>query len=160
MAQQNWTTWNASWIWSLILIAITIATHLAGIGLIVNVAERLRTRLRTRLLQSTGSYLRIMPVTAAMVGVALTLAVLHGIESMIWAVAYVQLGALSSPADAALYSVDSMTTRGASGLVLEREWRMMGAVEAGDGMLLFGISTAFLFFMMGRLWKTESDLRI
>jgi hypothetical protein len=36
---------------------------------------------------------------------------------------------------------------------------MMGAVEAGDGMLLFGISTAFLFFVMLRLWKTDAELR-
>jgi hypothetical protein len=87
-----------------------------------------------------------------MVAVALSLGVLHAIESLLWAVVYVRLGALPSPADAALYSVDSMTTRGASGLQLDRQWRMMGATEAGDGMLLFGISTAFLFYMMQRLW--------
>jgi hypothetical protein len=44
-----------------------------------------------------------------------------------------------------LYSVDSMTTRGASGLMLQRHWQMMGALEAADGMLLFGISTAHMF---------------
>ena len=38
-----------------------------------------------------------------------------------------------------------MSTRGASGLVPERHWQMMGALEAADGMLLFGISTAFIF---------------
>ena len=43
-------------------------------------------------------------------------------------------------------------TRGASGLVLERHWRMMGALEATDGMLLFGISTAFIFAMMQAYW--------
>ena len=31
------------------------------------------------------------------------------------------------------------------GLNLEPEWQMMGALEAADGMLLFGISTAFVF---------------
>jgi hypothetical protein len=30
---------------------------------------------------------------------------------------------------------------------------MMGATEAGNGMLLFGISTAFLFAVMAGLWK-------
>jgi hypothetical protein len=40
----------------------------------------------------------------------LLLAVLHGIEATIWA-AYVWLGALDSPKDAILYSLDSMTTR-------------------------------------------------
>jgi hypothetical protein len=41
-----------------------------------------------------------------------------------------------------------MTTRGASGLMLEPGWRMMGALEAANGMLLFGISTAFIFAVM------------
>ena len=27
-------------------------------------------------------------------------------------------------------------------------WRMLGALEAADGMLLFGISTAFIFTVM------------
>ena len=34
------------------------------------------------------------------------------------------------------YSVDSITTRGGSGLMPEEGWRMMGALEAADGMLL------------------------
>jgi hypothetical protein len=62
------------------------------------------------------------------------------------------LNALASPQDAILYSVDPMTTRGASGLMLEQHWRMMGALEAFDGMLLFGISTAFIFGVMQLFW--------
>ena len=34
-----------------------------------------------------------------------------------------------------------MSTRGASGLALQRPWQIMGALEAVDGMLLFGVST-------------------
>ena len=51
-----------------------------------------------------------------------------------------------------VYSVDSMTTRGASGLMLQRRWQLMGALEATDGMLLFGISTAYMFAMMQAYW--------
>ena len=45
----------------------------------------------------------------------LLLAVLHGIEAALWAAAYWWLGALNSAAQALLYSVDSISTRGASG---------------------------------------------
>ncbi len=45
-----------------------------------------------------------------------------------------------------------MTTRGASGLMLQRHWQMMGALEAVDGMLLFGISTAYMFAVMQAYW--------
>lgn len=149
---QAWNTWTASWLWSLGLIAVTIAMHLVGVGVIVNAVERFRVKLQ----RSTVPYLGSTPASVAViVAVALGLALLHGIESLTWTIAYVRLGAFASPADAALYSVDSMTTRGASGLVPEERWRMMGAVEAGDGMLLFGISTAFLFYVMLRLWKAD-----
>ena len=32
--------------------------------------------------------------------------------------------------------------------MLQPHWQMMGALEAADGMLLFGISTAFIFTVM------------
>ena len=62
------------------------------------------------------------------------------------------LGALNSLGEAILYSVDPISTRGASGLMLEPHWRMMGALEATDGMLLFGISTAYIFTVMQAFW--------
>jgi len=69
----------------------------------------------------------------------------------------VWLDALASPHDAILYSLDSMTTRGASGLVLEPHWQIMGALEAANGMLLFGISTAYIFAVMSEWWPVLSD---
>jgi hypothetical protein len=65
---------------------------------------------------------------------------------------YLWLGALDSPIDAMVYSIDSMTTRGASRLMLQRRWQLTGALEATDGMLLFGISTAYMFAMMQAYW--------
>jgi hypothetical protein len=41
-----------------------------------------------------------------------------------------------------------MATRGASRFMLQPHWQMMGALEAADGMLVFGISTAFMFTVM------------
>jgi len=86
----------------------------------------------------------------SIVGVAL--AALHGLECAVWALVYLRLGALGSPADALLYSVDSMTTRGASGLTLAPHWLMMGALEAADGMLLFGASAALLIVVIQRIF--------
>lgn len=147
----GWGSWDASWVWSLALVAITMAIHAAGIVLIAAVFG-------LKLLRRGISYIDSAPMTIVLIAaVGLSLAVLHSIESLVWAIVYIWLGALPSPADATLYSVDSMTTRGASGLVLAPQWRMMGAMEAGDGMLLFGISTAFLFYVMLHLWRDQSQ---
>jgi hypothetical protein len=60
--------------------------------------------------------------------------------------------------DAILYSLDSMTTRVASGLMLEPQRQMMGALEAANGVLLFGISTAYIFAVLQLYWPMLSDL--
>ncbi len=99
-----------------------------------------------------------MALTACVVGfVGWVLTVLHGIEAGIWAAAYLWLGAIDSMRDAMLYSVDSLTTRGASGLALGEEWRMLGALEAVDGMLVFGLSTAFAFAIIARIDHVPRD---
>jgi hypothetical protein len=138
-----------SWTWGLSLIALTVAIHATGVVMMALVMTRVRTRLEKARLGLRSMILIVIGVVGV---VGLLLALLHGVEAVIWAVAYVWLGALGSPVDALLYSVDSMTTRGASGLVLERHWRMMGALEAADGMLLFGISTAYIFALMQVYW--------
>lgn len=148
----GWGTWNASWLWSLLLVAITITVHAGGIVAILRMLEWLRWRDAERGWVFLDN---ILATVCAIVAIALSLATLHAIECTIWAMAFVNLHAIGSPGDAMLYSVDSMTTRGSSGLSMERTWRMMGAVEAGDGMLLFGISTAFLFAVMRQFWKDD-----
>ncbi|MGC2131521.1 MAG: hypothetical protein WA629_15655 [Candidatus Aquilonibacter sp.] len=146
----GWGTWDSNWIWSFALIAITITIHAIGVVLIATAMQRLKEARRPNAFLASG-----IGTVVLIVGVASSLVIFHAIECIIWAVVYVHLGALSSPADAVLYSVDSMTTRGESGEHLERQWRLMGAAEAGDGMLLFGVSTAFLFYVMVRAWKSE-----
>ena len=134
------------------LVAITLAIHVIAIVLIATAIEWIRPKPLHRGL----TYLDSVPGTViVIVAVALSLAVLHAIESLLWAIVYVWLGALPSPADAVLYSVESITTLGSSGLQLAGQWRMMAGTEAGDGMLLFGISTAFLFYVMLRLWRSR-----
>jgi hypothetical protein len=58
-----------------------------------------------------------------------------------------------------LYSIYSMTTRGASGLSLQPHWQMMDALEAADGMLPFGIGAACIFAVMQAWWPMLGTLR-
>ena len=146
---------SVNWAWGLSLIALTTAIHAMGVVMMAIAGLGIRVRLETR---NLGLRDVILIVTGGVGAVGLLLAVLHGIEAAIWAAAYVWLGALDSLQDAILYSLDSMTTRGASGLMLEPHWQMMGALEAADGMLLFGISTAYIFAEMQVYWSMLSDL--
>jgi hypothetical protein len=104
-----------------------------------------RIRLESR---SPGFPCVLAIVIGTITAVGLLLAALHMIEAAFWAAAFWWLGALGSLEAAILYSVDSIATCGASGLMLQSHWQMMGALEAADGVLLFGISTAFIFTVM------------
>lgn len=135
-----------NWTWGLSLIALTIVIHATGIAFMALVLTSIRERMQS---EGLWTLQQSLTITIGLIGAAgLLLAVLHGIEAGVWATAFWWLGASPSPAEAMLYSVDSITTRGASGLMLEQRWQMMGALEAANGMLLFGISTAFIFAVM------------
>jgi hypothetical protein len=130
----------SSWTWGLVLIVLTTGIHSFGIALLTLLGMRIRFYLRGR---DTHFWEAIGFMTMWVVVMGLSLAVLHGVEAAVWAGAYLSLGALDTPAEAMLFSVDSMTTRGASGLTLHHHWQVMGALEAVAGMLMFGISTAY-----------------
>ena len=85
--------------------------------------------------------------------------VAHAIESAIWAAAYVLLGALPDARSAMLYSVNAMTTFGHTDIDLTDQWKMMGPLEALNGILLFGLTTAFLFSLIQHFSLASSKRR-
>ena len=92
----------------------------------------------------------ILKFARVMGATALLATMLHGFEAFIWATAYRILGALPNNRIAMLYSLSAITTYGHANLFLQDRWQLMGAMEALDGMLLFGLTTAFMFGMMQR----------
>jgi hypothetical protein len=141
-------SWIENWSWGLSLIALTIVVHALGVVVVALYLERAQGRVQ----QAATTRLRDVGLVAAIFAfVGLLLAILHGLEASIWAAAYMWFGAMPSFQQAVLFSLDSMTTRGAIGAGLTPRWQLMGVLEAADGMLLFGISTAFLFAVLERI---------
>jgi len=141
--------WSGNWAWGLPLIVLNTVFHVCGLALI---SETLVHRL-------SGSFGRpgfMSQFAIAMSVIALLVAVLHGIEGIIWAVAYRLLGALADNRSAMLYSLSAITSFGHANLFLKPHWQLMGALEALNGMLLFGLTTAFLFAMIQVLWPLGS----
>jgi hypothetical protein len=140
--------WNANWLWSLPLIALTVTLHVIGLGFIN--ASILKS------LESVKERRHFLFVFALVTGAAtLSATLLHAIEAVAWAAAYLALGALPDHKSAMLYSLGAMTTYGHVGLFLAPHWRLMGALEALNGMLLFGLTTAFLYGMIQAVWPVE-----
>jgi hypothetical protein len=144
----------SSWTLGLLLIALTIAIHTTAVVLMALSLER---RIRVRVDRHEPDLLRAIPTVISHIGaVALILAALHGLEGVLWASAYWWLGALDSYTDASVYSLATMTTFEIPGLTLPPRFQMISALEAVNGALLFGISTAFLFAVMQVHWQVLS----
>jgi hypothetical protein len=69
----------------------------------------------------------------------------HVVQIWIWAIVYVALGEFGSLDDAVYFSIVAFTTLGFGDIIPSPDWRLMASCEAAAGMLMFGLSTAFLF---------------
>jgi hypothetical protein len=136
--------WSVDWAWSVPLIVISVVIHVFGLGLITEQVDSILSKLTDRR--------RFTSIFALVMSVTVTAAIiLHAIEAAAWAAAYQALDALPNNKSAMLYSLSAMTSYGSSGTALPDKWRMMGALEALNGMLLFGLTTAFLFAIIQRV---------
>ncbi len=140
--------WSNSWAWGLPLIVLTVLVHAFGL---VEIRDRVVLELPVILRARRSS----MVLAVLMVVSVLLLTVLHAVEALAWAGAYVALGARPDFASAMLYSLSAMTSYGHANLFLAKEWQLMGAIEALNGMMLFGLSTAFLFAVLREHWPTR-----
>ena len=138
--------WGADWAWGLLLILLIVVFHARGLGLIGKEisSKRIDTG-RLRPLWSSPTFI--------VGGTALSATLLHGIEGVVWAGAYRLLGALPDTKTAMLYSLNAMTSYGHANLFLAPRWEMMGALQALNGWILFGLTTAFLFNVIQKSWS-------
>ena len=103
---------------------------------------------------------------AAIVFVVLGLVAILTVEIWLYGMVYFALGALPDFESALYFSTTSFTTIGYGDIVLEKSWRLFGAVEGANGLLLFGWSTAFLIAVTARMrilehdWLERPDARI
>jgi hypothetical protein len=139
--------WSGDWIWGLPLIVLTVVFHVTGLGLISKRVDTVTSE-TVALRHPTSAFMLIMAA------VTLLATVMHAVEASIWGVAYRVLGALPDNKTAMLYSLNALTSYGHENLDLEGHWKLMGAIEALNGWLLFGLTTAFLFGIMVRIRST------
>ena len=134
-------TWGADWMWGCPLIVLTVILHVLCIGYISQKAISIYND-RSKRRYQTASFAAVVGTTA------LLATLLHAIETGFWAIAYIFVGALHDFRSAMLYSMGAMTTYGHTSIFLEERWRLLGTIEALNGWLLFGLSTAFLFWLI------------
>lgn len=130
--------WSQDWTWSLPLIVLTTVLHVVVLG---SVAAR-SVRIVNHPARIGGFLLRFCFIIGS---IAFLSTLLLTIEAGLWAVTYLNIGALPDMKEAMLYSLSAITSYGNNHVFLEPRWRLMGALEALNGIMLFGLTTAFFF---------------
>jgi hypothetical protein len=69
----------------------------------------------------------------------------------LWAVSFIAFGAFSDPGIAVYFALVTYTTLGYGDIVLAENIRLYGAFASVTGLLGFGLSTAFLVAVFGKL---------
>ncbi|QWC56356.1 two pore domain potassium channel family protein [Erythrobacter sp. 3-20A1M] len=72
----------------------------------------------------------------------------------LWAGLFMTLGAFQELEPALYFATVSLTTLGFGDVILSPEVRLLSAIVAANGLIMFGLSTAFLLDFVGEL-RTE-----
>ena len=136
--------WGTRMVLGCALLTICIFIHTLGLIMIARVATHEKVNFRT--VQST------LFATAAFSLCAAGAAFLFVIQAFLWGILYVHLGAINGFEHAISFSIGAFTTYGGSGIVLGRPWVLLSEIQAVNGVIAFGLTTAFLFTLANRIF--------
>jgi hypothetical protein len=122
------------------LVAVTVLIHAAGLAILLS-----------HLLRSTvQSNTRLWPITWLLIRIAWWLILIHIFEIAVWALFFWWQKCLPDFESSLYFSGVTYATLGYGDLLLPKEWRLFGPVEALTGTLMCGLSIAFLFAVMSK----------
>jgi len=132
---------------SLITILCTIVIHAVAVIGIVHFIRR-QHRLR-RIGVSFWQDVAIVCAATLLTGAA------HLLEIAIWALLFVSCGEFARLPGAFYHSATNYTTLGYGDVVMTSSWKLLGPLEAADGMLMFGVSTAIIVSVIQLMVRTR-----
>jgi len=89
-------------------------------------------------------------LASVMILLALVLMAAHTGEVLVWALAYLLVGAVPGDANLVYFAFVNYTTLGYGDVVPVPQWQLLGPMTAMNGVLLFGWSTAVIFEVLRR----------
>lgn len=99
----------------------------------------------------------VFKTTIALVSVVLWLIVGISLSAWSWAGVFLILGVFQSLEPALYFSIVTFTTLGYGDITLNPDWRILASFAAVDGLIIFGLNTAFLVEFTSRLRSTQEN---
>jgi len=132
--------------------ALLLGASLLVAGLVsFSVAIALVVSLMSRVIRTGYSGESFWRSVTIMIVITLVMAAAHLMEIVLWATAFRASCEISTFETAFYFSAQNYTTLGYGDIILSDRWRLLGPLEAINGVLLFGLSTAVMFAALSRL---------
>ena len=80
----------------------------------------------------------------------------HLFQIAIWAVMFMFLGEFGDFMTAFYHSTVNFASLGYGDIVMSDQWRLLGALEASNGVLMFGLSAGTMLSVMTRLFSRHN----
>jgi voltage-gated potassium channel len=132
------------------MVILTVIMHLFGLGFLMFLMRLQHERYNVK----NSALDDIVAIIIAAVGIT----VLHVSEMYVYAWMYRAIGAFQDFETAFYYSTVAYTTLGFGDVLLTSQWRIVGAIEAANGLVLIGWSTAFFMSMIAQMRNLEGKM--
>ncbi len=82
----------------------------------------------------------------------------HIVQFATWAILFMWVGEFQDFATAYYHSTVNFASLGYGDIVMSEEWRLLGALEACNGVLMFGLSAGTILSVMNGLFKRHREV--
>lgn len=125
------------------LVSACVAIHIVGMFIGIHWLKRYWPRHEADYVPSRTYWLIVRMIYGLMI--------LHLLQILVWAAVYELRGCFPDFPTSFYFSAASYSTVGYGDVVLSENWRILGAVEAVTGVLMFGWSTGIIFTVVHHL---------
>ena len=100
-----------------------------------------------------GLYAHVRPLLIVMIIMMLNTFV----QIVIWGALFIGLGEFSELYEAVYHSAVNFTSLGYGDVVMSARWKLLGPLEAANGVLMFGMTSAALMAILQQLIKAQLE---
>jgi hypothetical protein len=135
------------------IVALCLVSHVAAIVILGGWLVERREASVEKTLSLTGYGALLITVFSALI-------LVHVFQAGIWAGFYYERTLFNNFETSLYFSIVSYTTIGYGDVVLPQRWRLLGGIEALSGVLLCGLSTAFVFAIVNSFFQMRLAERV
>jgi voltage-gated potassium channel Kch len=110
-----------------------------------------------RMIMSSKNTGQITSSTASEIGTLIVVLIVlfagHLVQITVWAGVFLAFEEFTDFATAFYHSTVNFATLGYGDIVMSERWRLLGAIQAASGVLMFGLSTSTLFAVMNQIFR-------